>query len=226
LTEPIRFSVQYVYILRQISDDHITSFQIAYQIPLGSVLEPIGLNPLSNISFELQEFFNKTNLYENKKSYEQKQEKFNRLSIYFEEIFNKNTLDHFTYGFFPYGSFRLGLNGEDLDTVLILSEQKSANNNKTNLDKIFLQLRYDSLALNQHIINLLTTQINSDFNNEIIECRNIQAVYPIISILFHDQTRVEIFIQIKEKSTLNEQYQDDIAHLLSNFYEPIHGVRE
>ncbi|CAF3510562.1 unnamed protein product [Rotaria sordida] len=226
LTEPIQFPVRYVYILRQTSDDHKTSFHIAYQLPLGSVMEPIGLNPYSNISFELQEFFNKMSLYEDKKSYEQKQEKFNRLSICFEEIFNKNTLHYFTYAFFPYGSFRLGLNGEDLDTVFILSEQKSTNNNnKTNLDQIFLQLRYDSLALNQHIINLLTTQINNDLNNEIIDCRNIQAVYPIISILFHDQTRVEIFVQINEKSILNEQYQDE-TYLLSNFHEPIHGVHD
>ncbi|CAF1366340.1 unnamed protein product [Rotaria sp. Silwood1] len=226
LNEPIQFPVRYIYILRQTSDNHTTSFHIAYQIPLGSVLEPIGLNPFSNISFELQEFFNKINLYENKKAYEQKKEKFNRLSICFEEIFNKNTLNYFTYAFFPYGSFRLGLNGEDLDTVFILSEQKSINNiNKTNLDQIFFQLRYDSLALNDQIINLLTTQINNDLNNEIIECRNIQAIYPIISILFHDQTRVEIFVQIKEKLIANEQYSDE-TYFLSNFHEPIHGVHD
>ncbi|CAF4751251.1 unnamed protein product, partial [Rotaria sp. Silwood1] len=141
-------------------------------------------------------------------------------------IFNKNTLNYFTYAFFPYGSFRLGLNGEDLDTVFILSEQKSINNiNKTNLDQIFFQLRYDSLALNDQIINLLTTQINNDLNNEIIECRNIQAIYPIISILFHDQTRVEIFVQIKEKLIANEQYSDE-TYFLSNFHEPIHGVHD
>ncbi len=231
----IRFSVRYIYILQQSSNTKETSFHIAYQIPLGAVLEPIGLNRFDYISCELQEFFNKMNLYENEKSYEQKRDKFHRLSICLEEIFNTNTLHCFTYAFLPYGSFRLvslflnqqfffmkifqGLNGEDLDTVFVLSEQKSIDN-KTDLDQNFLQLRYDSSELNNLILDLLEKQVHNVLNNEIIACRRIQAVYPIISILFHDQTRVEIFVQIKEKSIFNEGF------LLSNIHEPIHGVRK
>ncbi|CAM4875460.1 unnamed protein product [Rotaria socialis] len=220
LAEPIQFPVRYIHLLRQTSNDDRTRFHIAYQIPFDSVLQPIGLDSYSNISFELQEFFNKTGLYETRKSYEQKQEKLNRLSNCFREIFNKNTLNYFTHGFFPYGSFRLGLDGEDLDTVLILCELNSSNT-KTNLDDIVSQLRYDSFALNNHIINLITKY----FNNEIIDCRNIQAIYPIISILFHDQTRVELFVEIREKSIPNEQIQDG-TFLLSNFHQPVHGVHD
>ncbi len=116
-----------------------------------------------------------------------------------------------------------GLHGDDLDTVFVLSEQKPIEN-KTNLDQILLQLRYDPSELNNHIINLLENQIKNDLKDEIIDCRIIQALYPIISIVFNDQIRVEIFVQIKEKSILNQQYQDE-RFLLSNFHEPVHGVR-
>ena len=116
-----------------------------------------------------------------------------------------------------------GLNGEDLDTVFVLSEGKSVDD-KTNLDQTFLRLRYDSSQLNNLISDILEKQIHNVLNNEILDCRRIQALYPIISILFHDQTRVEIFVQIKEKSILNEQYPDE-RFLLSNFHEPVHGVR-
>ncbi|CAF0914485.1 unnamed protein product [Adineta steineri] len=214
LTNSIQFPVRYISILQK-----LTSFHVIYQLPLGSVLEPIGLNQFGNINCDLEEFFNHMNLYENKKSYEQKQEKFQRLSICFEEIFNKNTLHCFTCAFLPYGSFRLGLNGEDLDTVLVLSQQKSLEN-KTNLDQTFLRLRYQLPELTNLILDLLEKQIHHVFNNEIIDCRNIQAIYPILSILFNDHTRVEIFVQIKEVSILDE------IDLLSNFHEPIHGVHD
>ena len=82
-------------------------------------------------------------------------------------------------------------------------------------------MQYNPFELNNYIINLLTNHIRK---NEIIECRNIQAVYPIISILFYDQTRTEIFVQIKGNSTLNEQNSNEMC-LLSDFHEPIHGVR-
>jgi hypothetical protein len=100
-------SIRYVYILQQSINDDRTSFHIAYQLPLGSVLEPIGLNRCDYISNELGEFFNKMNLYQNEKLFEQKQEKFNRLLSCFEGSFNKDTLHYFTYKFLPYGSFRL-----------------------------------------------------------------------------------------------------------------------
>jgi hypothetical protein len=78
--------------------------------------------------------------------------------------------------------------------------------------------------LNTHIRNLLEIQIQHDLHNEIIHYRTIQALYPIISILFNDQTRVEIFVQIK----LNEEHHQsgERVNLLMNFHEPIHGVRE
>jgi hypothetical protein len=110
-----------------------------------------------------------------------------------------------------------GLHGEDLDVVFLLSEQKSTKD-KTNLDQILFQFQYDPSALNNHILNLLETQIVHDLTNEIIDCRKIEALYPIISILFNDQTRVEIFVQ----SILNEER----TNLLSNFHQPIHGVRK
>ncbi len=92
-------------------------------------------------------------------------------------------------------------------------------NQKTNLDQILLQLRYDPLALNDRIINLLEQKILENLNQDIIDCRKIQALYPIISIVFNDQTKVEIFVQ----TILNEQSSEK-RNLLSNFYQPIHGV--
>lgn len=73
------------------------------------------------------------------------------------------------------------------------------------------------LLLNNYIIDLLETRITKDLNTEIINCRKIEALYPIISIIFNDQIRVEIFVQI----ILNNQDQDNIM-----FHEPIHGVRD
>ena len=82
-------------------------FHIIHQLPLGSSLDPIGLSQNHNISSELEELFKTMNLYGNKNSYEQKREKFNRLSIIFKETFNEETLQYFTCSFFSYGSFRL-----------------------------------------------------------------------------------------------------------------------
>ncbi len=76
------------------------------------------------------------------------------------------------------------------------------------------------MALNNHIINLLEQQILQNLNKEIIDCRKIQALYPIISILFNDQIRVEIFVQ-----TIFNEESSGKRNLLSNFHEPIHGVR-
>jgi hypothetical protein len=47
------------------------------------------------------------NLYESEQSYRQKQDKFQRLSSCFDEMFNKDTLHCFTHKFLPYGSFRI-----------------------------------------------------------------------------------------------------------------------
>ena len=112
-----------------------------------------------------------------------------------------------------------GLHGDDLDVVFILCEEKSTKN-RTELDQKLLQLKYDPLALNAHLLELLQRQILNDFHAEIIDCRKIDALYPIISIIFTDQTRVEIFIQ----PIFNDQ-NDKKKNLLSNFYQPLHGVR-
>ncbi|CAF4818643.1 unnamed protein product, partial [Rotaria sp. Silwood2] len=62
------------------------------------------------------------------------------------------------------------------------------------------------------------TQIHGNLKDEIIYYRNIQALFPIISILFNDQTKVEIFVQIEINK---EQSSND-----SNSPESIHGVHE
>jgi len=103
LDNNIQFSVRYFYIIQQLFNENL----IAYQLPLGSVLEPIGLNQSDCISDELREFFNKINLYPNEKLFEQKREKFNCLLNCFQGIFNKDTLHCFTYTYLPYGSYRL-----------------------------------------------------------------------------------------------------------------------
>jgi len=103
LDNNIQFSVRYFYIIQQLFNENL----IVYQLPLGSVLEPIGLNQNDCISDELREFFNKINLYPNEKLFEQKREKFNRLLNCFQGIFNKDTLHYFTYTYLPYGSYRL-----------------------------------------------------------------------------------------------------------------------
>ena len=84
----------------------------------------------------------------------------------------------------------------------------STNENETSFDTTFHQLKHNSKALNDHVVNLLETQINGNLKNEIIYYRKVQALYPILSILFNDQTKVEIFIQIQ-----------------TNSQELIHGVR-
>jgi len=100
-------SVRYFYIIQQLFNENLISYNIVYQLPLGLVLEPIGLNQTDYINDELREFFNKMNLYQNEKLFEQKREKFNRLLNCFESIFNKDTLHCFTYKYLPYGSYRL-----------------------------------------------------------------------------------------------------------------------
>ena len=111
------------------------------------------------------------------------------------------------------------MHGEDLDTVFLLSGS-NCGEKRSNLDQIFLQFRYDPSALNNQITDLLEKHILDEFNDEMIDCRKIQALYPIISIVFNDQTRVEIFVQ----STFNDSSEDQ-TNMLSNFHQPIHGVR-
>ncbi|CAF4073889.1 unnamed protein product, partial [Rotaria sp. Silwood2] len=214
LRESFKFPVQYVYILQRPYDNDTTPFHISYQLPLGPVLQPINSKHLNCVDYKLQELFQTMNLYETDESYQRKQEKFKKLSSCFEQMFNKDTLHCFTHSFLSYGSFRIGINGQDLDTVFLLNELKSIDN-ETTFDRTLRQLKHDSNALNNHIVNLLETQINVNLKNEIIYYRKIQALFPIISILFNDQTKVEIFVQIE----INKEQS-------SNFQQSIHGVYE
>ncbi len=104
----------------------------------------------------------------------------------------------------------------------MLSESKSKDNETitTAFDETLLQLKEDPNpnALNNHIVNLLETQINGNLKDEIVYYRKIQALVPIIYILFNDRTKVEIFVQIK---TNDKQSQID-----SNFHESVAGVRQ
>ena len=92
--------------------------------------------------------------------------------------------------------FFKGINGQDLDTVFVLNEVKS-NEDETELDNTLIQMQHDKSSLNNHILNLLETQIKANFENEIVYCRKVQALFSIISILFTDQTKVEVSLQIK-----------------------------
>ena len=107
LKEPFTFPVQYVYILQRPHDNDSTPFHISYQLPLGTVLPSINSNQLNCVHFELQEFFRTTNMYESEESYKRKQDKYQKLSSCFEQIFNKHTLHCFAHAFLPYGSFRI-----------------------------------------------------------------------------------------------------------------------
>ncbi|CAM4891747.1 unnamed protein product [Rotaria socialis] len=223
LNESFQFPVHYVYILQRSLDNDTEPFHIAYQLPLGSVLPPINSKQLHSVDEKLQQFFQTMNLYESEQSYQRKQEKFEKLSSCFEQIFNNDTLHCFTHSFLPYGSFRIGINGQDVDTVFILNEIKCDNNQATSFDEALRELKHDPTGLNDHIVDLLETQINGTMKNEILHYRKIQALFPIISIVFHDQTKVEIFVQIKTNKEKSAKYD---LNLVSNFHEPITGVHE
>ncbi|CAF4749687.1 unnamed protein product, partial [Rotaria sp. Silwood1] len=222
LNESFEFPVEYIYILQRSHDNDTTPFHITYQLPLGPILQPINSKQLNCVDIKLQQFFQTMNLYETSESYKRKQDKFEKLSSCFEQMFNQDTLHCFTHLFLPYGSFRIGINGEDLDTVFVLHELKSRNN-ETSFDETFHQLKHDSTTLTNHIVNLLITQIEGNLKNEIVYYRKIEALFPIISILFNDQTKVEIFVQIKTNNTQDVQ---DNSNLYSNIHKPIIGVHE
>ncbi|CAF3931338.1 unnamed protein product [Rotaria sordida] len=189
LHESFEFPVEYIYVLQRPHDNDTTPFHITYQLPLGPILQPINFKQINSVHIKLQEFFQTMNLYETNQSYKRKQEKFEKLSSCFQQMFNKDTLHCFTTSFLPYGSFRIGINGQDLDTVFVINELKLTNN-KTSFDESLLQLKHDSNALKNYIVNLLETQINGNLKHEIAYYRKVQALFPIISILFKDQTKV------------------------------------
>ncbi len=107
LNESFEFPVEYVYILQRPHDNDTTPFQIAYQLPLGPILQPLSGKQLNCVDSKLQELFQTMNLYESEQSYKRKQDKFQKLSSCFDEMFNKDILHCFTHKFLPYGSFRI-----------------------------------------------------------------------------------------------------------------------
>ncbi|CAF1066713.1 unnamed protein product [Adineta steineri] len=201
LNESFEFPVQYLYILQRPHDNDTTPFHIVHQISLGPMLHSVSYKQFNSVHIKLQEFFQTMNLYESNESYQRKRDKFEKLSSCFQQVFNKETLHCFAHSFLPYGSFRIGINGQDVDTVFLLNEIKSMNTETT----------FDE------------TQINGNFKNEIIYCMNIEALFSIISTLFNDQTKVEIFVQIELN---NEQLIElKVANDL-HLPESIHGVHD
>ena len=101
----------------------------------------------------------------------------------------------------------------------MLNELKAVDD-KTSFDETLLQLRHDSSELNNRIVNLLETQLNGNLKDEIVYYRKIQALFPIISILFHDQTKVDIFVQVIN----DDKYIQDSLNLFPSGPESIIGV--
>ncbi len=104
-----------------------------------------------------------------------------------------------------------------MDTVFVLSEVESNESEVTAFDRTLQQLKHDPTALNNHIVDVLETLIKENLKDDILYCRKVQALFPVIYILFNDQTKVEIAVQIK---TEKNKSADN-----SNFYEAITGVR-
>ena len=107
LTKPFEFPLEYIYILQRPHDDDTTPFQITYQLPLNHVLHPLSSKQSHCVDSQFQKWFDSMNLYENEQSYQRKQDKFQKLSSSFDQIFNEETLHCFTHAFLPYGSFRI-----------------------------------------------------------------------------------------------------------------------
>jgi len=103
-----------------------------------------------------------------------------------------------------------------------LNEIKS-NDRKTSFDETICELKEDPNALSNHIVNLLEIQINGHLKEEIQYYRKVQALYPIISILFNDKTKVEIFVQIKINKEYSDQNKSENDSILE---DSIHGVRK
>jgi hypothetical protein len=103
----------------------------------------------------------------------------------------------------------------------VLNELKSREDGTT-FDETLHALKHDPSVLRNHVVDLLITQINGSLKDEILYYRKVQALFPIISILFKDQTKVEVFVQIR----INEKHSQADSNSLSSSTEPIHGVRE
>lgn len=94
----------------------------------------------------------------------------------------------------------------------MLNEVKSNEHGWTTFDETLRELKDNPSALNDHIVDLLLVQINGRLKDEVAYCRKVQALFPIVTILFNDQTKVEIFVQIRTNKDRSQ--------------EEIHGVRE
>lgn len=99
-----------------------------------------------------------------------------------------------------------------------------SNEDETDLDQRLIRMQRDKSSLNNYILDSLETQIKADFQTEIRCCRRVQALFPIISILFTDQTRVEVSLQIKlndEESVLGVSERVDRFSIqsISSFFE-------
>lgn len=125
MKESFQFPVNYVYIIQRSHEDDTVPFHITYQLPLGPVLPSLGSIRSNFLNPNLQELFHSMNLYESNQSYARKHNKFQKLSLCFEEIFNKETLHCFTHAFLPYGSFRIVryLNVKIDDCVVVLGSE-------------------------------------------------------------------------------------------------------
>ena len=102
-----------------------------------------------------------------------------------------------------------------------MNELKSTDK-ATSFDSTIQQLKYDPNAMTSYVVDLLDTQINANLKDEILYYRRIEALYSIISIMFNDQTKVEIFVQIRT----TENHSQDNSNSPSNSQEEIHGVRK
>ena len=67
----------------------------------------------------------------------------------------------------------------------------------TTLDETLLQMKRDRNQMNKYVLDLLENHINERLKNEIKSCRTVAALFSIISILFNDETKVEIIVQIR-----------------------------
>lgn len=104
------------------------------------------------------------------------------------------------------------MNGSDVDTIFVLDEMKLTEDNPTTFDQTLRQLKDgDHDALRNYIGDFLEQQVKDNFKDELLQCRKVQALYPIIYILFNDHTKVEIYVQIRA--------------CREHSYEAIHGVR-
>lgn len=97
-----------------------------------------------------------------------------------------------------------------MDAVFLLREQENISRG-TDFDHQLQQWKTQSSTMRSNLFQLLENQIKGTFQNQIAHYRNVDAMFPIISIVFTDETQMEIFID----------FQTNDQHMLIN---EIHGV--